>query len=799
MTEKNKVWTHQEIEEIRGKNPYLNTYLENFKKNITLKINQINFSSIENVHQKFSELPYIAGKININSSQQGLGKTTSILNLMKKYTTQIKKKNNKKFLYACSRHNFIKEEIIPELEKRNIDYVYLRYPNREGEHNLCSRYLEHYARLSMMKLPQSYICGMCHVEDCEMSEINRKIKNANVIITVYELVPNAIFKAKNIDYIIYDEEVGREEKIIQPYLDRNNFSISLSFIKNNFEENIENIYDHEEEMKEKNIFKKFIMWLENINEKYRNLERALELLKIKDNSFSVISSPIETVLQEYYELQEILSEKSLNWVLKKYSIKILKTAHGDEKANVEKIVLLNDIINTSRNLLKFAKYKIMYYADVPDCDIFFVPKYFKTFDYYIEKNKKPTLIFLNAILQEKLLSIWLSIYNYERYQEEEVIKNIPPTFLSDDDFNGEEYIMKNENTIVCRIGHFNSIRNIIATYPKSSIISETQKNYDNMMEGIEYYLNIMKNTQIDYKKTGIITFEAIWENKIFDKYYKKLYFQGLEGSNILEDCEMGIIFGTFQVHPDAVLEEYIMMFKKAPTQEHLRKDASHRYINDITLGMIQHKGLQEKMMDAIERFRGINNNKIIFVFGEIDKDEIKKRYNYIEYVDKDNIGWDLHSQMIEAYSATEESETVIEEQNNEGRLSDKEEHILNQKLEKNRELINKSKFEERSRGGKIGGSKGGKNSKGVKKIIIPSLPVKYFYQYKISEKEGAYVIKSELYEAFLEYCNKKFKDFEKISRETFSKELLRLSENIISKQKIINKKTKEIWSGIELK
>jgi len=264
----------------------------------------------------------------------------------------------------------------------------------------------------------------------------------------------------------------------------------------------------------------------------------------------------------------------------------------------------------------------------------------------------------------------------------------------------------------------------------------------------------------------------------------------LEGSNILEDCEMGIIFGTFQVHPDAVLEEYIQMFKTAPIQEHLRQDASFRYINDITLEMIQYKGREEKMMDAVERFRGINSNKIIFIFGLIDEEEIEKRYTYTQYVDRYNQGWDEFFNMIEANSATEEFENTTEEQDEHkyDGFDENDDMIDKNKL---KDLVNKRRFNERS--------KGGKNSKGVKKIIKPSIPVKYFYQYKISEEEGAYVIKSELYEAFLEYCNKKFKDFEKISNRTFGKEFIRLSENIISKQKIIDGKTREILLGIELK
>ncbi len=224
------------------KNPYPNTFLENFPNIITLEEKKEYFNkniknedNITEIRNRFGENIYTTGKININSSQQGLGKTTSILNLMKKYTTQIKKKDNKKFVFFSQNHNFLKDDIINQLKENNIEYIYLRYPLRDND--LCPRFKIFYNPLAVKGLPMGYICDICKdrkgkIKNCEMTKIMKKIKTAKVVVTVYDLTSPALKLMKNIDYIIYDEEVERETELFQPDLDIGKFDMGINFLKN---------------------------------------------------------------------------------------------------------------------------------------------------------------------------------------------------------------------------------------------------------------------------------------------------------------------------------------------------------------------------------------------------------------------------------------------------------------------------------------------------------------------------------------------------------------------------------------
>lgn len=270
--------------------------------------------------------------------------------------------------------------------------------------------------------------------------------------------------------------------------------------------------------------------------------------------------------------------------------------------------------NSSGELLKYlAKYSatvewVKYCAKYGHRTHFFNPYLYKILD--LIKKHGSNIILINTSLDEQFYNLILN--NYEKELPE-------PELFS---FN-----IQNKNNLLL---HYKFLKR---AFSKNSLFIEDENEKlqaNRETYGIEAYneaVKIIKFCKKEDLSVGVITANKAMH--LFEDIADEVsYFGGHQGSNQLDNIDVLLIYGTYNVNPQGLYQKYYMVTNELLINNQAKWN-NYRYINDyrITfsnneiLNQIKYYKLKEEHGQAIFRNGAhVQDNKIVISFGFVPKE-----------------------------------------------------------------------------------------------------------------------------------------------------------------------------------
>lgn len=235
-------------------------------------------------------------------------------------------------------------------------------------------------------------------------------------------------------------------------------------------------------------------------------------------------------------------------------------------------------------------------------------KYYKPYLYYVldlVNKHESDVVILNTSLQKRFYNFMVENYD----------KDLP-------ELKEFKFTVQNKDSVLLHYNKRNRSfsKGILFEEDKNGNIHINKEDY-----GVETYemakqiINFCKKRNL---KVGVLTYKSA-EQFFWDIADSVSYFGGHQGSNQLDDVDVLLIYGTFNINPKGLYKKYYMIKNEFLGDNHAKWNKS-RYINGCRLLFSDNEPLNEIKLYKLNEEHGqaifrsgahVQKNKIVIVFG----------------------------------------------------------------------------------------------------------------------------------------------------------------------------------------
>lgn len=537
--------------------------------------------TIPYARKRHREIEIEQGKVNIDCSQQGVGKTHRNIHIINE--------SSRKILVVAPNHELIEEEYLQYLERDFIHLMGFDYAFKKG---MClnEQLVE---ELTEKEVPPSYICLACD-KDCKYREMKEEAKKAEVVLTVYHMLP---YISGDFDLIIADEGLMGGKWVSEPDFSWFNYIIDSRPV---YEE----------------LDRKFGLWnwISEIGKWYT-------LIKEPRGKPRLLDQPSTGLAKAISELRALLTEKESGW-FKWFVVEKIKNSNYTQL-----IIELLRGIEAAHELVEFAKFKLIY----PDRNKIFVPYTNHLFEKWTGSN---TTLITQAGFIPEVFELYIERWNedlkrlrlYQDYFEELYLRNE----IKKQDLNIFAIKLKQKQYKIYAMNNINPKTGERGYYPKASLEMNGKQLIYHIRREID---EIVKEEGVKREEALVISFKGFKE--IFSPPYEFISYGRETGQNVAIRKGIKLIFivGTFQQK----LSDYIKEVEKIQPYKKLKfEDIEFGGFNTIIkpkeVSLIQMQRREFRVLEAIERARlGQSSVRDVYVWALVRNphngfDEIEQRY-----------------------------------------------------------------------------------------------------------------------------------------------------------------------------